>query len=99
MVLFLYMSPLVQFVNNIIYYIIDPIIALIFALSFLFFVYGAVRYFTVDSEAARTQARWHIIHSLFAFLIMLGVTTVLAFLLSLLGITVGELPTEVGLYF
>jgi TRAP-type C4-dicarboxylate transport system permease small subunit len=88
-----------NFVDTFIGYIIDPIIAVIFSLAFFFFVYGAVKYFTSNDASKRIEARNHVMWSLLAFVIMLGVTAVLQFLLSLIGVDVADLPADVQTYF
>jgi TRAP-type C4-dicarboxylate transport system permease small subunit len=88
-----------QFIDTFIAYIIDPIIAVIFSLAFFYFVYGAVKYFISTDSSKRIEARNHIMWSLLAFLIMLGVTAVLQFLLSLIGVDVVDLPADVQNYF
>jgi uncharacterized protein YacL len=90
---------MLDIVNAIIEHLIDPLIALLFALGFALFVFGATRYFFTNEERVRSEARQHMLYSIIGLFIMLSVTLLMQFIMGLFGIPINSLPPDVYLFF
>lgn len=72
--------------------ILNPIILLLFAVSTVYFIYGVIKYLSLDpSDGKRSEARDSIIWGLVGMLIMFSVYGLISFVLSTFGAT-GSVP-------
>lgn len=69
-------------------FILNPIILLLFAVATVYFMYGIIKYLSLDpSDAKRKEARDSIIWGLVGMLIMFSVYGIISFVLATFGIT------------
>ncbi|HEY0010436.1 MAG TPA: pilin [Candidatus Paceibacterota bacterium] len=62
----------------------DLVVTLLYALAFLFFLFGVVRYFFADGEEARTKGKQHIFWGIIGLVVLFGVWGLVKALLSVL---------------
>ncbi len=80
------------FLKKVDQFILNPIILLLFAVSTVYFIYGVVKYLSLDpSDSKRGEARDAIIWGLVGMLIMFSVYGLIGFVLTTFGVS----PTEV----
>jgi hypothetical protein len=80
---------IVPFLQQVSGLILNPIILLLFALSFLYFVYGVFKYLSVDASdtgGKREEARDAIIWGIVGMVIMFSVYGIINFILTSFGI-------------
>lgn len=78
-------------------YILNPIILLLFGLSFAYFTYGVIKFISSDAGdkgSARIEARNSILWGMVGMLIMFSVYGIIKFVLATFGISPGTIPTE-----
>ena len=76
--------PFLYKVNNL---ILNPIIILLFALSTLYFIYGIVRFLSLDvADVSRKEAKSAIIWGIVGMVIMFSVYGIIGFILATFGI-------------
>lgn len=74
-------------INRFVTYIINPLIAILFALALALFMWGIARFiWSADDETSREQGKKHMIWGLVGMLIMVSVYGILNVATSLLGI-------------
>ncbi len=74
-------------INRFVTYIINPLIAILFALALALFMWGIARFiWTSDDDTSREQGKKHMIWGLVGMLIMVSVYGILNVATSLLGI-------------
>ncbi len=74
---------IIDFLNKVNNQILNPIIIVIFSLSFVYFAYGVVKFLSTDvADKARIEARNAIIWGLVGILIMFSVRGILSFVLA-----------------
>ena len=86
--------PFLNRVNNL---ILNPLIKLAFAVSFVIFIYGIVRFLSVDSgdkSTTRAEARNSIMWGMVGMLIMFSVYGIIHFVLGTFGIS--GIPATAG---
>ena len=77
------------FIKNINTFIVNPIIGFVFALAFVFFLWGIVEYFwNPDSESARTKGRLHMIWGIIGMFIMFAVFAIMRIIANTLGVDI-----------
>lgn len=82
-----YAANLDQILLKINYYIINPVIRILFALAFLIFVWGIIQYLLQrDSVNAKEQGRQHIMWGLIGLVIMTSVFFIVRIVTKTLGI-------------
>lgn len=82
-----YASSVDTFVYNVDRMIINPIIYVLFALAILIFLYGVLEFLMNQAnDEKKTDGKQHMIWGIVGITIMLGVWTILGFVLSSLGI-------------
>jgi hypothetical protein len=82
-----YAMNLDQALLKINYYIVNPIIRILFALAFIIFIWGIIEYtLNKDSADAKIKGRDHIMWGLVGLAIMTSVFFILRILTSTLGI-------------
>lgn len=80
------------FLDKFNYYILNPIIILLFALAFLYFIYGVIRFLSSDAGdkgSGRIEARNAILWGLVGMFIMFSVYGIIRLLLESFGISPG----------
>ena len=83
---------IVSFLSRVSDAILNPIILLLSAVAFLYFVYGVVRYLKTDvADSGREEARNAIIWGIVGMIIMFSVYGLINFVLATFGIP----PTDV----
>ena len=71
--------------------ILNPLILLAFAVAFLYFVYGIVKYVSLDvADAGRKEAQNAIVWGVAGMVIMFSVYGVISFVLDTFGISKGD---------
>lgn len=76
-----------QLVGRIEDVVINPIVGILFAIAFLIFVWGIVRFlFNADDENARAQGKQHILWGLVGMFIMIAVKAIITIITSTIGI-------------
>lgn len=81
---------IVPFLNRVDAYVLNPIIALLFAISFLYFSYGVVRFLSHDADGknpAREEAKNSIIWGIVGMAVMFSVFGLINFILISFGIS------------
>ncbi|OGZ07799.1 MAG: hypothetical protein A3D65_05725 [Candidatus Lloydbacteria bacterium RIFCSPHIGHO2_02_FULL_50_13] len=74
------------FVGKISTNILNPIIAILFALAFLYFVWGVAKYiWSPDNEKARTDGQKAMLWGIVGMFIMVSVFGIMRFLISSIG--------------
>jgi hypothetical protein len=79
-----------EFLNKFNYYILNPIIALLFAVATLYFIYGVIRFLSSnsgDKGTQRVEARSAIMWGLIGMFVMFSVYGIIKFVLDAFGIT------------
>jgi len=90
-----------SFLNRVNDLILNPIILLLFALSFVYFVYGIVKFLRSDADdkgTNRTEARSSILWGLVGMLIMFSVYGIIKFVLASFGIENADIPATAKPY-
>lgn len=81
------MITIAPFLNKVNAFILNPIIYLLFAVSFVYFSYGVVRFLTLDaSDGKRKEARDAILWGIVGMVIMFSVYGLIRFVLATFGI-------------
>ncbi len=82
---------IVPFLHNLNRLILNPLILLMFALAFLYFTYGAVRFLSADAGDkgnTRKEARDSMLWGIVGMVIMFSVYGLIRFVLNTFGVTV-----------
>ncbi|MES3005288.1 MAG: hypothetical protein V4690_04290 [Patescibacteria group bacterium] len=88
--------PFLYKVNNL---ILNPLILLVFALAFLYFIYGIVMFLKTDpgdKGQTRIEARNSILWGIVGMVIMFSVYGIIRFILATFGIAPSEIEGEAG---
>ena len=71
-------------------FVLNPTILLLFAVATVYFIYGIIKYLSLDpSDGKRSEARDAIIWGLVGMLIMFSVYGIISFVLTTFGVTPG----------
>jgi len=97
-------AQLDTFLQRINYYVVNPLIRVLFALAVIYFIYGIVQYILNRSNAEKKeQGRTHIMWGLIGLFIMTSVFFILRILVLTFGLDgvtinegVGEIDIEIG---
>ncbi|MAG12738.1 hypothetical protein CL630_02925 [bacterium] len=74
-------------------FILNPVIGFLFALAFIFFLWGAAEFlFQADSEAAREKGKQHMIWGLVGMFIMFAAFAIIRLIASTIGVDAPGLP-------
>jgi len=74
-------------IDNIVTYIINPIIGVVFALGFAFFLFGIARYmFYAGNDTERAVGRQHIMWGLVGMFIMVAVAGIINIIRGTIGV-------------
>lgn len=66
--------------------IINPLIALLFAVALVYFIYGVVKFVAnADNEAEREKGKQHIMYSIIGLVIMVGVWGIVKLIIASIG--------------
>ena len=82
-----------NFLYKVNFYILNPIIMLLFALAFVYFIYGVIKFLrssTGDKGTERIEARNSIFWGIVGMFVMFSVYALIKFVLATFGIT----PTQ-----
>ncbi len=75
------------FIDNIVQYIINPLIGALFALGFAFFLFGVARYmFYSGNDSERDTGRKHIMWGLVGMFIMVAVAGIINIIKNTIGV-------------
>jgi hypothetical protein len=84
-----------SFILRVNHYILNPIIGLLFALAFVYFVYGIIKFIRVNQDekgTGRIEARDSILWGIVGMVIMFSVFGLIKFVLATFGIS----PNDIG---
>lgn len=71
--------------------ILNPLILLVFALSFVYFIYGIVKFISLeDGDKAKVDARTAILWGMFGMIVMFSVYGLIKFVLATFGIDTND---------
>lgn len=89
-------AQITSYGNSIISIIESVLVPLLFAIAFLYFVYGVYKYFILggDNDTERATGRQFVLWSLIGFAVILSVWGLVQILLETFGITAGGTPPE-----
>lgn len=93
---------IIPFLSNVIDLIINPLLLLLFALSFLYTVYGVFNFLRQDISAAdakRSEARNAVIWGIVGMIIMFSVFGLIKFVLDTFGIAPSDINSPGALRF
>ena len=80
--------PFLYKVNNL---ILNPIIGLLFAVSFAYFIYGIVRFLSTDvADKSRQEARDSMMWGILGMVIMFSVFGIIQFILVTFGVSTSD---------
>ncbi len=85
--------PFLYRVNNL---ILNPIILLMFGVSFVYFIYGIIRFLSVDAGdkgSSRIEARNSIMWGIIGMTVMFSVYGLIRFVLATFGVGANQIPT------
>ena len=83
---------IVPFLRNVNRLILNPLILLAFAISFVLFIYGVVRYLSLDAaDSKRKEAQNSILWGIVGMVIMFSVYGIINLILGTFGISTSEL--------
>lgn len=89
------MITIIPFLDRVSELILNPIISLLFALSFVYFIYGIINFIRLEpGDSKKTEARDAIIWGLVGMLVMFSTYGLISFVLNTFGIQ----PAEVTPY-
>ena len=79
---------IVPFLDKVNEYILNPLILLMFALSLVMFIYGIIRFLSMDSaDKSRKEAQDSILWGIVGMIIMVSVYGIIKFVLATFGIS------------
>lgn len=85
------------FITNVDTMIINPLIAFLFALAVVYFLYGVFEFLAnQENEEKKTTGKSHMIWGIVGITIMMGVFTILNMVLSTLNIPKDQIDVEKG---
>jgi hypothetical protein len=83
-------TSVMEFIGKIFTLILNPVIALMFAVATVYFIYGVVQYiWNPDNEDARTVGKQSMIWGVAGMFIMVSVFGIMRFLISSIGADAG----------
>ena len=88
---------IVDFLYKLNYYILNPFIVLLFAVSFVYFVYGVIKFLATeegDKGGVRLEARNSLLWGVVGMLIMFSVYGLIRFVLATFGIPTTDLSVS-----
>ncbi len=79
-------EPALKLIGNLIRYILNPIIAVMFGLAMVYFTYGVVKYiWNPESDDARAEGRQSMLWVIIGMAIMVSVFGIIRFIISSIG--------------
>ncbi len=86
---------IVPFLDNVNTLILNPILTLLFALSFLYFAYGVFKFLRLDAaDKAREEARNAILWGIVGMVIMFSVYGIIYFVLASFGLSSSDIQSQ-----
>ena len=86
----------IPFLNRVNDLILNPLILLAFALSFVYFIYGVIKFLSTDAgtkSSTREEARSSILWGIVGMVIMFSVYGIIKFILATFGISASDIPS------
>lgn len=81
------MQPFYTFIGNIVDFIINPLIALLFALALAYFVWGAAMFIlNANNPEARKKGQQHLLWSVIGLFVMVAVFGILRIVTATFGV-------------
>lgn len=81
------MDPFYTFINNLVTYIINPVIGLLVALAVAYFIYGAAMFIlSADSEEGRKKGKAHLLWGVIGLFVIVAVYGILNIVVSTFGV-------------
>lgn len=93
---------IVPFLIRFVDLIVNPLIWLMFGISFLYFVYGIFNFLSLDMNAvdkSRSEARNSIMWGIIGMIIMFSVFGLIKFVMDTFGISTGDIKSPDALKF
>lgn len=91
-------SEVVTFIDAVTREIIDPIIGIIFAAAFVYFLWGLAMFiFNAEDQSKRTQYKSHMLWGVIGMVVMVSVFSLLAIGLRTFGVSQSDLPNGIRL--
>ena len=90
---------IIPFLQKVLDVILNPLITLLFALAFLYFAYGIIRFLSAsgdDKSGKRIEARNSILWGIVGMVIMFSVYGIINFVLGTFGIGPNDVETKIG---
>ena len=83
---------IIPFLNRVISVILNPLIVLVFAVALLYFIYGIVKFLSLDvQDAKRKEARDAIFWGMVGMFIMVSVYGIIGFVLDTFGVSQNDI--------
>lgn len=90
-------TSLNEFIGKVDTMIINPLIAFLFALAVVYFLYGVLEFImNQENEEKKTTGKSHMLWGIIGITIMMGVWTILSLILNTLGIPKSEIDPKEG---
>jgi uncharacterized membrane protein YidH (DUF202 family) len=85
------------FISNVNKLIINPLIALLFGLAVVYFLYGIFEFISnQENEEAKTKGKSHMIWGIIGIVIMMGVFTIIDVIINTFNIQEVKINTQTG---
>jgi uncharacterized membrane protein YidH (DUF202 family) len=89
-------SALSAFIGKVDTYIINPLIALLFALAIVYFLYGCLEFImNQENEEKKTTGKGHMLWGVVGIVIMVGVFAILNLITHTIGVS-GQINPQAG---
>ena len=88
---------IVSFLNKLNELVLNPVIKLLFAVSFVYFIFGVIRFLSADASdkgGKRIEARNSILWGIVGMLIMFSVYGIIRFVLATFGINTTDVTNH-----
>jgi len=85
------MNAIDSFIQKIVENLLQPVVALIGVLAFLYFVFGVVTFIrNADNEEKRAEGQRHMVWALVGMVILFGANAIIELIASSLGVSVPQ---------
>lgn len=86
---------IIPFLNRVNQIILNPLILLMFSLALVYFIYGIVKFLSLEAgDKARDEARKSIMWGLVGMVVMFSVYGLIRFVLDTFGIAPSDIPAS-----
>jgi len=91
-------AGVVTFMSNVVDEIINPIIAVLFALALVYFMYGLATFMLqAGNQSAREAGKRHLLNALIGMTVMVSVFAIINMVLATFGVNGTDLPDQIVL--